>query len=53
MKPLPDRSAVRRDPTRYGTRLGDGAFTFTFDGEEFCAREGDTAASALLAHGIR
>lgn len=53
MRTLPERTAVQRDPTRYGTRLGEGAFTFTFDGEEFCAREGDTAASALLAHGIR
>lgn len=52
-KPLPERPAAQRDPTRYGTRLGDGAFIFTFDGEEFCAREGDTAASALLAHGVR
>jgi glycine cleavage system aminomethyltransferase T/NADPH-dependent 2,4-dienoyl-CoA reductase/sulfur reductase-like enzyme len=47
------RAAAQRDPTRYGTRLGPGAFTFTFDGQEYCAREGDTAASALLAHGVR
>ena len=47
------RPAAQRDPTRYGTRLGPGAFTFTFDGHVYCAREGDTAASALLAYGVR
>src|SRR5271165_303555 len=38
---------------RAGTRLGPAAFTFQFDGCSYAAREGDTAASALLACGVR
>jgi methylglutamate dehydrogenase subunit C len=39
--------------TRNGSRLGDDAFHFRFDGREIAARIGDTAASALLASGVR
>lgn len=31
----------------------EASFTFTFDGKEYQAYEGDTIASALLAHGVR
>jgi len=38
---------------RQGTRLGPGQLRFRFDGREYNARSGDTAAAALLANGIR
>lgn len=38
---------------RTGTRLGHGALSFTFDGRHYTAQTGDSAASALLAHGVR
>jgi heterotetrameric sarcosine oxidase alpha subunit len=38
---------------RRGTRLGDGTLKFRFDGREYPGRVGDTAASALLANGVR
>ncbi len=38
---------------RRGLRLGEGTFSFTFDARRYQAQEGDTAASALLANGIR
>ena len=37
---------------RYGTRLKDGPVRFTFDGRIYEGRQGDTAASALLANGV-
>jgi len=40
-------------PARSGARLGPGELTFTFDGRRYRARTGDTAASALLAQGVR
>jgi sarcosine oxidase subunit alpha len=39
--------------SRRGLRLGEGTFSFNFDGRRYQAREGDTAASALLANGVR
>jgi methylglutamate dehydrogenase subunit C len=39
--------------TRRGTRLGDQPVRFTFDGREYRGQLGDTAASALLAAGVR
>ena len=38
---------------RQGSRLGAGTVRFTFDGREYTGRAGDTAASALLAAGVR
>ncbi len=38
---------------RRGTRVRAGAIRFTFDGREYFGQPGDTAASALLAHGVR
>jgi sarcosine oxidase subunit alpha len=38
---------------RTGRRLGPGTIRFLFDGREYRGREGDTAASALLAAGVR
>ncbi|MEI8298243.1 MAG: 2Fe-2S iron-sulfur cluster-binding protein [Pseudomonadota bacterium] len=38
---------------RRGTRLTDTSLRFTFDGREYCGQVGDTAASALLASGVR
>ncbi len=38
---------------RTGTRLAPTALTFTFDGRQYPAQLGDTAASALLAQGVR
>jgi sarcosine oxidase subunit alpha len=38
---------------RTGSRLRSGSVRFSFDGREFLAQPGDTAASALLAHGVR
>ena len=40
-------------PPRSGTRLAAGELSFTFDGRRYSARCGDTAAAALLAHGVR
>lgn len=39
--------------TRQGSRLSAGELKFSFDGQVFAARSGDTAASALLAAGVR
>ncbi len=39
--------------SRTGTRLRPGALSFTFDGRQYTAQPGDSAASALLAHGVR
>ena len=38
---------------RRGSRLLAGSLRFTFDGREYCGQTGDTAASALLANGVR
>src|SRR4051812_12140438 len=39
--------------TRGGSRITGQRLTFTFDGRQFEAQQGDTAASALLANGVR
>ena len=38
---------------RSGARLRPGAVRFRFDGRHYDAQSGDTAASALLANGVR
>jgi len=38
---------------RRGTRVRAGAIRFTYDGREYLGQPGDTAASALLAQGVR
>jgi sarcosine oxidase subunit alpha len=38
---------------RRGSRLAPGTLRFAFDGRTYIARAGDTAASALLANGVR
>jgi len=38
---------------RVGVRLQAGPVRFSFDGREYTGQRGDTAASALLAHGVR
>ena len=38
---------------RRGTRVTGATLRFTFDGREYCGQAGDTAASALLASGVR
>ncbi len=38
---------------RRGTRVRAGTIRFTFDGREYLGQPGDTAASALLAQGVR
>jgi heterotetrameric sarcosine oxidase alpha subunit len=38
---------------RTGTRLAPGVLSFTFDGRRYSAQVGDSAASALLANGVR
>jgi len=38
---------------RRGSRVRAGAIRFTFDGREYVGQPGDTAASALLAQGVR
>lgn len=38
---------------RTGTRLRSGTLSFSFDGRQYTAQAGDSAASALLAHGVR
>ena len=38
---------------RVGTRMTPDAFTFQFDGRSYPAQQGDTAASALTAAGVR
>jgi methylglutamate dehydrogenase subunit C len=40
-------------PARRGTRLGEQPVRFSFDGREYRGQLGDTAASALLAAGVR
>ena len=40
-------------PPRRGARLGPQPLSFTFDGRSYPAQAGDTAASALLARGVR
>ena len=39
--------------SRRGSRLGAGALRFSFDGVQYPGVVGDTAASALLANGVR
>jgi sarcosine oxidase subunit alpha len=39
--------------SRRGSRLAPGTLRFAFDGRDYLARAGDTAASALLANGVR
>jgi sarcosine oxidase subunit alpha len=39
--------------SRRGSRLAPGTLRFEFDGRTYIARAGDTAASALLANGVR
>ena len=39
--------------SRQGARLSEESVDFTFDGRKITARRGDTAASALLAAGVR
>ena len=38
---------------RRGTRVGTGTISFTFDGRRYAGQAGDSAASALLANGVR
>ena len=40
-------------PPRTGRRVNGEPLRFRFDGREYLAQRGDTAASALLAHGVR
>ncbi|MBS0374266.1 MAG: (2Fe-2S)-binding protein [Proteobacteria bacterium] len=40
-------------PTRRGSRVREETVRFTFDGREYLGQRGDTAASALLAAGVR
>jgi sarcosine oxidase subunit alpha len=40
-------------PLRRGTRVGSRLLSFTFDGRRFTGQQGDSAASALLANGVR
>jgi methylglutamate dehydrogenase subunit C len=44
---------MTRPVPRQGTRLAPGELRFRFDGREYGARSGDTAASALIANGVR
>jgi heterotetrameric sarcosine oxidase alpha subunit len=46
-------TALREPLIRHGSRLTEQRLTFTFDGRRFEAQRGDTAASALLANGVR
>ncbi|HEY2401367.1 MAG TPA: 2Fe-2S iron-sulfur cluster-binding protein, partial [Steroidobacteraceae bacterium] len=46
-------TAVYQPLIRRGSRLTEQRLTFTFDGRRFKAQQGDTAASALLANGVR
>lgn len=46
-------TAAREPATRRGSRLSEQRLSFTFDGRRFEAQQGDTAASALLANGVR
>src|ERR1700678_3147855 len=39
--------------TRTGTRIQAQTLRFSFDGRQYTGQHGDTAASALLAHGVR
>ena len=55
-----DVSLLGRNPvlmsvvtSRIGARLQADPVRFSFDGREYTGQRGDTAASALLAHGIR
>ena len=38
---------------RRGTRIKEGTVRFSYDGREYLGQPGDTAASALLAGGVR
>ncbi|HXQ64582.1 MAG TPA: 2Fe-2S iron-sulfur cluster-binding protein [Steroidobacteraceae bacterium] len=38
---------------RVGSRLASAPVRFSFDGRQYTGQRGDTAASALLAHGVR
>ena len=44
---------MTRHSARQGARLAHESIAFTFDGRTIAARRGDTAASALLAVGVR
>jgi len=44
---------MTRHNARQGARLANERIAFTFDGRAITARRGDTAASALLADGVR
>jgi heterotetrameric sarcosine oxidase alpha subunit len=44
---------MTRAQLRRGRRLGSKTVRFTFDGRDYVGREGDTAASALLAAGVQ
>lgn len=46
-------SATTKDAPRIGKWLDLGEIPFRFDGRDYIGREGDAAASALLANGIR
>ena len=45
--------AAPQTTLRHGTRLRAETFEFCFDGRTYLAQRGDTAASALLAAGVR
>src|SRR5580704_3948848 len=55
--PMHPRSKMNHHMTprksRQGARLSKESVDFTFDGRKIAARRGDTAASALLAAGVR
>ena len=40
-------------PLRRGTRLSAQPLSFSFDGRRYTGQAGDSAASALLANGVR
>jgi sarcosine oxidase subunit alpha len=44
---------VSTSPPRVGRRIGPDTIRFRFDGREYSGRDGDTAASALLANGVK
>jgi sarcosine oxidase subunit alpha len=44
---------VSASPLRVGRRLGPDTIRFRYDGREYSGHDGDTAASALLASGVK
>src|SRR5450432_2104802 len=44
---------MRPPPRRVGLRLESEQVRFSFDGREYTGQRGDSAASALLAHGVK